>query len=209
MEPQLFVVSVGDKHYVSGTVYTPKGVRQYNGVLDEFEQIFTLFPTFATSVICSNDEVCIRDHTSYFYYLTYRNEDELEEMLTFMDYASVQYLSYIPPDVIRKMDIHIEGAYIRIGGTNILQNVDCRIIGSVPVTLTITYGYIAINGVKIGERDESGDYTVCGQIINLSSGVVNHLAYLLACYYLEHYKGTPTWSEVLKSWCGIRTSLQM
>jgi len=209
MEPQLYVVSVGDKHYVSGTIYTPKGIRQYNGVLDSFEQIFALFPTFATSVICSHDEVCIRDHTDYFYYLTYRNESELEKMLTFMDYASVQYLSYIPPDIIRKMDIHIEGAYIRIGGANILQNVDCRVIGSIPTILTVTRDYIAINGVRIGERDGSDDYTVCGQIINLSSGVVGHLAYLLACYYLEHYKGTPTWSEVLKSWCGIRTSLKM
>jgi hypothetical protein len=62
MEPQLFVMSVGDKHYISGTVYTPKGIRQYNGVLDEFEQIFTLFPTFATLVVCAYDEVCIHDH---------------------------------------------------------------------------------------------------------------------------------------------------
>jgi len=209
MEPQLYVVSVGDKHYVSGTIYTPKGIRQYNGVLDEFEQLFTLFPTFATSVICSNDEVCIRDHTSYFYYLTYRNEDELEKMLTFMDYASVQYLSYIPSDVIRKMDIHIEGAYIRIGGANILQNVDCKVIGSIPATLTVAYGYVAINGVKIGERDESGDYAVCGKIINLDNGVVSNLSFLLACYFLKHYKGTPTWSEVLKTWCFIRTSLKM
>ncbi len=208
MEPQLFVVSVGDKHYVSGTLYTPEGIRQYNGVLDEFEQIFTLFPTFATLIYCSYDEVCIRDHTSYFYYLTYRDEYELEKMLTFMDYASVQYLSYIPPDIIRKLSIHIAGAYITIGGVNILQNVDCKIIGSIPATLTVTYGYIAINGVKIGERDESGDYAVCGEIINLRSGVISYLSYLLACYFLEHYKGTPTWSEVLKTWCGIQISLK-
>jgi hypothetical protein len=208
MEPQLYVVSVGDKHYASGTIYTPDGIKPYSGVLDEFEQIFTLFPTFATVINCYNDEVCIRDRTDYFYYLTYRNEYELEKMLVFMNHASVQYLSYIPPDVIRKMDIHIEGAYITIGGANILQNVDCKIIGSIPATLTVTYGYIAINGVKIGVRDESGDYAVCGQIINLDNGVISHLEYLLACYFLEHYKGTPTWSEVLKTWCGIRTSLK-
>jgi len=208
MEPQLYVVSVGDKHYVSGTIYTPKGIRQYNGVLDEFEQIFTLFPTFATSVVCSHDEVCIRDRTNYFYYLTYRDESELEKMLTFMDYASVLYLSYVPPDVIRKMGIRIVGGYIRIGGVNILQSFDCKIIGSIPATLTITRDYIAINGVKIGERDESGDYAVCGQVINLSRGVIEYLPYLLACYFLEHYKGTPTWSEVLKTWCGIQMSLK-
>jgi len=208
MEPQLFVVSMCDKHYVSGTIYTPKGIRQYNGVLDEFEQIFTLFPTFATLVVCSHDEVCMRDRTNYFYYLTYRNESELEKMLAFMDYASVLYLSYIPPDVIRKMGIRIAGGYIRIGGVNILQSFDCKVIGSVPATLTITRDYIAINGVKIGQRNESGDYTVCGQSINLSRGVIEYLPYLLACYFLEHYKGTPTWSEVLKTWCGIQMSLK-
>jgi hypothetical protein len=208
MEPQLFVVSVGDKHYVSGTIYTPKGIRQYNGVLDEFEQIFTLFPTFATSVVCSYDEVCIRDRTNYFYYLTYRNESELEKMLTFMDHDSVQYLSYIPPDVIRKLSIHIEGAYITIGGANVLQNVDCKIIGSIPATLTVTRDYIFVNGVKIGERDESGNYTVCHETVDLSSGVIYNLSFLLACYLLEHYKGMLTWSEVLKIWCGIRTSLK-
>jgi hypothetical protein len=199
---------VGDKHYVSGTIYTPKGIRQYNGVLDEFEQIFTLFPTFATLIYCNHDEVCIRDRTNYFYYLTYRNESELEKMFTFMDYASVLYLSYIPPDVIRKMGIHIAGGYIRIGGVNVLQSFDCKIIGSIPATLTVTHDYIAINGVKIGQRDESGDYIVCGQNINLSNGVISFLPYLLSCYYLEHYKGTPTWSEVLKTWCGIQTLLK-
>jgi hypothetical protein len=129
-------------------------------------------------------------------------------MLSFMDNAPVQYLNFIPHDVVKKMDIHIEGTNIRIGGANILQNVDCKIIGSIPAILTITYGYIAINGVKIGKRDESGDYAVCDEIINLQNGVAGYLTYLLACYYFKHYKGTPTWSEVLRTWCGIRTSLR-
>jgi len=209
MEPQLYVVSVGDKHYVSGTIYTPDGIRQYNGVLNEFEQLFTLFPTFATIVHCLYDEVCIRDRTTYFYYLTYRNESELEKMLAFMYHASVLYLNFIPPDLIRKMDIHIEGGYIVFGGANILQSVDCKVIGSIPATLTITRDYIFINGVKIGERSESGDYIVCGKCIDLSRGVIYNLSFLLACYYLNHYKGTPAWSEVLKTWCGIQTSLKM
>ena len=209
MEPHLYVVSVSGKHYVSGTVYTPDGIRQYNGVLDDFEQLFTLFPTFATVVHCLYDEVCIRDRTTYFYYLTYRNEYELEKMLAFMYHASVLYLSFIPPDLIRKMDIHIEGGYITIGGANILQNVDCKVIGSIPAILTITRDYIAVNGVKIGERDKSGDYVVCGKCVDLRRGVICNLPLLLACYYLEHYKGTPTWSEVLKTWCGIQTSLKM
>jgi len=155
------------------------------------------------------DEVCIRDRTTYFYYLTYRNEYELEKMLVFMYHASVLYLNFIPPDLIRKMDIHIEGGYIVFGGANVFQNVDCKVIGSVPATLTITRDSIYVNGVKIGERDKSGDYIVCGKCVDLRRGVICNLPLLLACYYLEHYKGTPTWSEVLKTWCGIQTSLKM
>jgi len=208
MEPELYVMSVEDKHYVSGTLYTPDGIKQYNGVLDDFEQLFTLFPTFATGVSCYYDDVCKRDRIDFFYYLTYHDELELERMFSFMDNAPVQYLNFIPPDVVKKMDIHIEGTNIRIGGTDILQNIDCKIIGSIPAILTITYDYIAINGIKIGKRDESGNYAVCDENINLQNGVAGYLTYLLACYYFKHYKGTPRWSEVLKTWCGIRTSLR-
>jgi len=208
MEPELHVMSVGGKHYVSGTLYTPDGIKQYNGVLDDFEQIFTLFPTFATGVACYYDDVCIRDRIDFFYYLTYHDELELEKMLAFMDDAPVQYLNFIPPDIVKKMDIHIEGTNIRIGGINISQNIDCKIIGSIPAILTVTRDYIFINGVKIGERDKSGGYTVCGEIINLDNGVAGYLEFLLGCYYFRHYKGTPTWSEVLRTWCGIRTSLK-
>jgi len=208
MEPELYVMSVGDKHYVSGTLYTPDGIKQYNGVLDDFEQLFTLFPTFATGVSCYYDDVCKRDRIDFFYYLTYYDELELERMLSFMDNAPVQYLNFIPPDVVKKMDIHIEGTNIRIGGADILQNIDCKIIGSIPAILTVTYDYIAINGIKIGKRDESGNYAVCDENINLQNGVAGYLTYLLACYYFKHYKGTPRWSEVLKTWCGIRTSLR-
>jgi hypothetical protein len=208
MEPQLFVMSVGDKHYVSGTVYTPKGIRQYNGVLDEFEQIFTLFPTFATEIRCYYDDVCIRDNVSYFYYLTYRDEPELEKMLAFMDNAPAQYLDYIPSDIIKKFDIHVEGSNIRIGGINIFQEADCNIIGSVPVILTVTRDYIFINGLKVGERIENGNYIICGEEADISAGIEWHLSSLIACYFAKYYKGTPTWSEVLRTWCGIRTSLK-
>jgi len=209
MEPELYIMSVGDKHYVSGTIYTPDGIKQYNGVLDDFEQLFTLFPTFATGVSCYHDEVCKRDRIDFFYYLTYHDELELEKMLSFMDNAPVQYLNFIPHDVVKKMDIHIEGTNIRIGGIDILKNIDCKIIGSIPVALTVTPDYIFINGVKIGQLDESGDYIVCDEIINLSNGIIPHLACLLSCYFSRYYKGTPTWSEVLRTWCGIRTSLKM
>jgi len=208
MEPELFVMSIGDRHYVSGTVYTPDGVRPYNGVLDDFEQIFTLFPTFATLIRCPYDEVCIRDHIDWFYYLTYRDEGELIKMLTFMSGASVSYLQLIPEEIIKELDIHFGFNYFRIGGTDVFQDVECKVIGSIPTLLTITYGYIAINGVKIGVRDESGDYTVCDRIISFSNGIISNLSFLIACYFLRYYKGTPTWSEVLKTWCGIRTSLK-
>jgi hypothetical protein len=209
MEPQLFVMSVGDKHYVSGTVYTPKGIRQYNGVLDEFEQIFTLFPTFATLVVCTHDEVCIRDHIDYFYYLTYRTKKGLMKMLSFMSHSFAQYLDYIPPDVISKMDLHTEGIYITIGGTDIYQNVGCEIIGSVPTVLTVTRDYIFINGLKVGERVESGYYVVCGEEFDLRNNLDGNIPYLLACYFLRYYKGTPTWSEVLRAWCGIKILSRM
>ena len=201
-------MSVGDKHYISGTIYTPDGIKQYNAILDDFKQIFSIFPTFATLIDCYRDEVCTRDYSDYIYYLTYRNESELEKMLTFMDGASSQYLNQIPSDIIEKLDIHTEGDQIRIGGVNISQTIDCKVIGSTFTTLTITHGYVFINGVKIGERDESGDYSVCDEIVNFSNGVEGLLPFLLSCYYLKHYKGTPTWSEVLKSWCGIRMLLK-
>jgi hypothetical protein len=208
MEVQLYSVSVGGKHYVSGTVYTPSGILQHNAVLDNFEQLFFIFPTFATFIDCYRDEACMDDNNTYYYYLIYRNEDELQKMLTFMDGASVQYLNFIPSGVVKRLDIHVEGDQIRIGGVNILQNFDCKVIGSIPATLTITRDYIAINGVKIGERDESGDYSVCDEIVNFSNGVDGLIPFLLSCYYLKHYKGTPFWSEVLRTWCGIRTSLK-
>jgi len=205
----LYSMSVRDKHYISGTVYTPDGILQYNTVLDDFKQIFSIFPTFATLIDCYRDEVCTRDYSDYIYYLTYRDESELEKMLTFMDGASSQYLNQIPPDMIEKLDIHTEGNYIRIGGINISQSIDCKVIGSTLATLTITRDYILINGVKIGERDESGDYSVCDEIVNFKNGVDGLLPFLLSCYYLRYYKGTPTWSEVLRTWCSIRTSLKM
>jgi len=205
MEPQLFIMSVGDKHYVSGTVYTPKGIRQYNGVLDEFEQIFTLFPTFATEIYCPYDEVCVRDHIDLFYYLTYRDEKELKKMLSFMNNSAVQYLDYIPPDVVKKLDLHVVGNYITIGGTDIHQNAECKIIGSIPVEILFRNRYIFINGVQVGEPYEGDKYVVCGEIIDMSNGVASHIYCLLACYFLVHYKGTLTWSKVLKSWCGTRT----
>jgi len=201
-------MSVGDKHYMSGTIYTPDGIRQYNGVFDDFKQVFSIFPTFATLIDCYRDEVCTRDYSDYVYYLTYSDESELQKMLTFMDGASSQYLNFIPSDIIKKLDIHTEGDQIRIGGIDIFQNLDCKIIGSTFATLTITRDYISINGVKIGERDESGDYSVCDKIVNFSNGVGGLIPFLLSCYYLKHYKGTPTWGEVLRTWCGIRTSLK-
>jgi len=207
MEPELYIMSVFDKHYVSGTVYTPDGIVQHNVVLDDFEKIFTLFPTFATLINCYHDDVCIRGHTDHFYYLTYRDESELVKMLTFMSGASISYLQLIPEEVIKKLDIHFSFNSFRIGGVNILQNVDCKVIGSIPSTLTVTRYYVSINGVKIGRRDISGNYDVCGQLINLEYNVLSYLSYLLGCYFLKHYKGTPTWSEVLKTWCGIKTSL--
>jgi len=209
MEPELYIMSVFDKHYVSGTVYTPDGIVQHNVVLDDFEKIFTLFPTFATLINCYHDDVCIRGHTDHFYYLTYRDESELVKMLTFMSGASISYLQLIPEEVIKKLDIHFSFNSFRIGGVNILQNVDCKVIGSIPSTLTVTRYYVSINGVKIGRRDISGNYDVCGQLINLEYNVLSYLSYLLGCYFLKHYKGTPTWSEVLKTWCGIKTSLMM
>ena len=209
MEPELYVMSVGGKHYVSGTVYTPDGIVQHNAVLDDFKKIFTLFPTFATLINCYHDDVCIRDHVDHFYYLTYRNEDELVKMLTFMSGASISYLQFIPEEVIKKLDIHFSFNSFRIGGADVLKNVECNVIGAIPSFLAITYGYVSINGVKIGSRDISGDYNVCGQLINLEHNVLSNLSYLLACYFLKYYKGTPTWSEVLKTWCGIRISLMM
>ena len=206
MQPELYVVSIGGKHYVSGTIYTPNGVKPYINILDSFEEIFTLLPTFATRVSCYYDDICKRDHIDYFYYLTYRNEDELIKMLTFMSGESVSYLQYIPEEVLKKLDIHIGFNYFRIGGANILQSVECKVIGSIPTLLTITRDYIAINGVVIGTRNESGNYNVCGEEVDLANGVIGSLSYLLACYFLKHYKGTPTWSEVLKTWCGIRIS---
>ena len=205
MDPQLYVMSIGDKHYVSGTVYTPKGIRQYNGVLDEFEQIFVLFPTFATLVNCPHDEVCIRDHITYFYYLTYSDTRELKKMLKFMGHASIQYLDFIPSNVIREMDIHFVGTYITLGGTDISQNVDCKVIGSTPAEISFRNRYIFINGVQIGEPYEGDRYIVCGKVVDLSNGLESHIDYLLACYFLKHYKGTLTWSKVLKTWCGTLT----
>jgi len=207
MRPKLFVVSVGDSHYISGTIYTPNGVQQYNGTLSNFEQLFTLFPTFATEVVCDHDDVCIRDNMVYFYYLVYRDESELEKMLTFMGGESVDYLDYVPDDIIKKLDIHTNFVDFYIGGIDISQTLDCKVIGSIPVNLSITYGGAYINGVKVAKLDESGGYDVCGQLAELRYNLSGYISMLLACYFLNHYKGTPTWSEVLKTWCGIKTSL--
>ena len=208
MEPELFIVSVGDKHYVSGTVYTPDGVVQYNGVLDDFKEVFTIFPTFATLINCPYDEICIREYSERFYYLTYRDEGELIRMLSFMSGASISYLNYVPEEVIKKLDIHFSFNTFRIGGTDILQDIDCKVIGSIPAVLTVTRDYIYINGVKIGERIEDDEYIICDRPLNLGNGIIYNLSFLIGCYFYKHYKGTPTWSEVLKTWCGIRTSLK-
>jgi hypothetical protein len=131
------------------------------------------------------------------------------KMLSFMSHSFAQYLDYIPPDVISKMDLHTEGIYITIGGTDIYQNVGCEIIGSVPTVLTVTRDYVFINGVKIGERVESGYYVVCGEEFDLRNNLDGNIPYLLACYFLRYYKGTPTWSEVLRAWCGIKILSRM
>ena len=209
MQASIFVMSANKKHYVSGTVYTPNGIIQYNGIHDKFKEIFYLFPTFATLIQCQYDVYCKRNNSDTIYYLTYRNEGELVKMLSFMVGESVEYLQYIPKEVIKKLDIHSNSDSFYIGGANIFQDFVCKLIGSIPTYLAVNYGYIIINGVKIGKRDESGDYDVCGKIISLCDGIINNLPYLLSCYYFKHYKGTPTWSEVLKAWCGIRISSMM
>jgi len=209
MQASLFVMSANKKHYVSGTVYTPDGIIQYNGIHEKFKEIFHLFPTFATLIHCTYDAYCKRIGFGLIYHLTYRNEDELVKMLSFMSGESVEYLEHIPEEIIKKLDIHSNSSSFYLGGANIFYDFVCKLIGSVPSYLAVNYGYITINGVKIGRRDDSGDYDVCGQIVSLRDGVINHLPYLLACYYFKHYKGTPTWSEVLKTWCGIRISSTM
>jgi len=201
-------LSVGGNHYVSGTVYTPDGVEQYNGVLDNFEKLYFIFPTYATLIDCYYDEVCINNHTSEFYYVNYRNYDELERMLAFMDGASSKYINHIPPSAVKGMDIHVVGDQIRIGGVNVPQNFDCKVIGSTFVTLTVTDDYVIFNGVKIAERDKVQDDLVCGDIFRLDKKLPGFVRRVVSCYYLEHYKGNPTWSEVLKAWCGTKKLLQ-
>jgi hypothetical protein len=208
MEVRLNSLSVGDKHYVSGTAYTPDGVVQYNGILDNFEKLYFIFPTYATIIDCYYDEVCRDNRTSESYYLIYRDESELERMLGFMDGASSKYINLIPSHIIKKLDIHIVADQIRIGGVNLPQNFDCKVIGSSFVTLTVTDDYVIFNGVKIAERDKAQDDPVCANIFRFDKELPGFAGLVVSCYYLKYYKGNPTWSEVLKTWCGIKKLLQ-
>ncbi|AOS58418.1 SIFV.gp68-like protein [Sulfolobus islandicus filamentous virus 2] len=196
MFAKLYIMSVESKHYVSGTIYTPDGIQQFNGVFDDFNDIFNIKPTFATRIECRHDEYCIKSGKESFYYLTYSNVNDLKRMLTFMSGDSSAYLAYVPSDVIKELGINPTSPDITFSDVSIprLEYIPCKFLGSIPTYIKLINNMVYVNGVNINTIVSSAD-----ELRELANDIFR-------LYIMKYYKGLLTWGLILKMWCGIKIS---
>jgi len=209
MEVKLFVMEVGGKYYVSGTIYTPNGIESYDGVFDSFEPIYFIRPTFATRIVVSPLTSKIIPH----YYLTYNNIEDLKKMLSFMVGSPADYLSFIPIDVIKELGVHVEKSKISFSPVHIplSQSVPCNFIGSIYTPVVVSNSKIYFNNVQIGSISEKDEVVICGDKVafvkDLETTLKVNIRKMVLCYFRETHKYFITWSDILKMWCGIKILL--
>jgi hypothetical protein len=209
MEVKLFVMEVGDKYYVSGTIYTPNGIESYDAIFDSFEPIYFIRPTFATRIVVAPSTSKIKSH----YYLTYSNIEDLKKMLSFMVGSSAEYLSFIPIDVIEELGIQLDKSKISFSPVHIplSQSVPCNIIGSIYTPVVVSNNKIYLNNVQIGSISEKNEVYICGHkgvlVKDLETTLKLDIRKMILCYLRETHKYFITWSDILKMWCGIRILL--
>ena len=208
MEAKLFVMEVGDKYYVSGTIYTPNGIEPYDAIFDSLELIYFIRPTFATYIVFPFTSKIIPH-----YYLTYNNIEDLKEMLSFMDGSPAEYLSFIPTDIIEELGIQLDNSKISFYPTNIplSQSIPCNIIGSIYTPVTVSNNKIYLNNVQVGSISERNEVVICGYkgtiVKDLETTLKLDIRKMILCYLYETYKYFITWSDILKMWCGIKILL--
>jgi len=209
MQVQLFVVEVGNKYYVSGTIYTPNGIQPYDAIFDSFEPIYFIRPTFATRILVYPLTSKISPH----YYLTYDNIEDLRKMLSFMVGSPAEYLSFIPTDVIKELGIQLDESKISFSPVHVplSQSVPCNIIGSIYTPVIVSNNKIYLNNVQVGSISSNNEIVICGYkgtlVKDLETTLRLHTRKMLLCYLRETHKYFITWSDILKMWCGIRISL--
>jgi len=205
MEVKLFVMEVGGKYYVSGTIYTPNGIEPYDGIFDSFEPIYFIRPTFATRIVVSPS-------TSY-YYLVYNNIEDLKKMLVFMVGSPAEYLSFIPVDVIKELGVYVEKLKISFSPVHVplSQSVPCNIIGSIYTPVVVFNKKIYFNNVQVGSISEKNEVVICGDkvtlIKDLETTLKLYIRRMILCYLRETHKYFITWSDILKMWCGTKILL--
>lgn len=194
MEAELYVMSVENKHFASGMIYTPDGIQQFNGVFDNFNDIYKIRPTFATHIVCFHDEYCINNGNESFYYLTYSNVDDLKRMITFMEGASSIYLTYIPSCVITELGIKLGSSEITFSNVNIprREQIPCKFLGS-----TFTYMKVVDHSAYVNDVDV-GVYIENPNELKMLANII------LINYIVKYHKGFLSWSDILKMWCGIK-----
>jgi hypothetical protein len=208
MEVQLFVVEVGNKYYVSGTIYTPNGIEPYDAIFDSFEPIYFIRPTFATYIIVYPSTSKITPH----YYLTYDNIEDLKKMLSFMSGSPAEYLSFIPTDIIKELGIRLDKSEISFSPVHVplSQSIPCNTIGSIYTPVVVSNNKIYFNNVQVGSISEKNEIVICGYRATIAKDLETtlkiHIRKMILCYLRETHQYFITWSEVLKMWCGIRIS---
>jgi len=206
MEVKLYVMEVGNRYYVSGTIYTPNGIKSYDDVFDSFELIYSIQPTFATRIVASSSMNKITSH----YYLTYDSIENLKKMLSFMVGSPAEYLSFIPISVIKELGIQVDKSTISFSHADIppSQSIPCNIIGSIYTPVFVSNNKIYFNNVPIGNISENGDVFICGYkvmfIKDLGITLKIHVRKMILCYLRETHKYFITWDDILKMWCGIK-----
>jgi len=209
MEVKLFVMEVGDKYYVSGTIYTPNGIEPYDAIFDSFEPIYFIRPTFATYIVVFPSTSKVIPH----YYLTYNNTEDLKKMLSFMVGSPADYLSFIPTDIIKELGIQLDKSKISFSPVHVplSQSVPCNFIGSIYTPVTVSNNKIYLNNVQVGSISEKNEVVICGYkgtiVKDLETTLKIHAREMILCYLRETYKYFITWSDILKMWCGIRILL--
>ena len=211
MEVQLFVVVAGNKYYVSGTIYTPNGIEDYDAIFDSFEPIYFIRPTFATRIVVypSTSKV------TPLYYLTYDNIEDLWKMLGFMVGSSAEYLSFIPTDIIEKFGIQVDKSKITFSPVHVplSQSIPCNALGSIYTPVVVSNNKIYLNDVQVGSISSNNEIVICGDkwtiVKDLETTLRMSTRTMILCYFRETYKYFITWSDILRMWCGIKISLMM
>ena len=202
MEAQVFVVELGNRYYVSGTIYTPNGIEPYDAILDSFEPIYFIRPTFATHIAVYPSTSKISPH----YYLIYDNIEDLKKMLSFMSGSPAEYLSFIPTDIIKELGIQLNESKISFSHVHVplSQSIPCNAIGSIYTPVIVSNNKIYLNNVQVGSILSQNDIVICGRketiVKDLETTLRISTRRMILCYFRETHKYFITWSEVLKMW---------